>query len=165
MQLYLIFLSLLVTHWLWVSTAQAASASPALLQARKEAESRGYLFESSREEILAKAKKEGALRGLLGFDEAAIKALRDGFRKRHPYINTQFEELGSPEKFQRYLLELKAGRGSDWDIAHVLTEGQHEFAPYGEKIDLRTMAEQAVLQIHPKMINPESRNVIALSST
>jgi iron(III) transport system substrate-binding protein len=165
MQLHLIFLSLSLTHWLWISMAQAASANPALLQARKEAESRGYLFESSREEILAKAKKEGALRALLGFDEAAIKALREGFRKKYPFINPQFEEHGSPEKSQRFLLELKSGRVSDWDIAHVLTEGQHEFVPYLGKIDMRAMAEQGVLQIPPKMINPESRNVIALSST
>jgi iron(III) transport system substrate-binding protein len=135
------------------------------MQAQREAESKGYLFESRRDEIVAKAKKEGALRALLGFDAPAIKALRDGFSKKYPYINAHFEELGSPEQFQRYLLELKAGRGSDWDIAHVLTEGQHEFAPHGEKIDLRGMAEHGVLQIHPKMVNPQSRNVISLSST
>jgi ABC-type Fe3+ transport system substrate-binding protein len=160
-----IFLASALTHGLMVPTSEAASASTALIQAQKEAESRGYLFEPNRDEILARAKKEGALRALLGFDAAAIKALREGFRKKHPYINTHFEELGSPEQFQRYLLELKAGRGSDWDIAHVLTEGQREFAPYAEKFDLRVMAEHGVLQIAPQMINPESRNVISLSST
>ena len=163
--LALILLALALSQGLKSSTSQAASASPALIQVQKEAESKGYLFEPSREEILAKAKKEGALRALLGFDAPAIRALREGFRKKYPFINPQFEEHGSPEASQRYLLELQAGRGSDWDIAHVLTEGQAEFASHTEKIDLRAMAEQGVLQIPHKMINPESRNVIALSST
>jgi len=145
--------------------APAAQPSAALLKAKQEAETKGYTFATSRDEILAGAKKEASLRALLGFDGAAIKALGEGFRKKYPFVNTHFEELGSPEKFQRYLLELKSGRVSDWDIAHVLTEGQHEFAPYAEKIDLRAMAEQGVLQIPPKMINPEFRNVISLSST
>ena len=165
MQVLWIFLALMLTSGQFLSLCQAASAGPGLLQAQKEAESKGFLFEGNREEILAKAKKEGALRALLGFDAPAIKALREGFRKKHPYISTHFEELGSPEQFQRYLLELKTGRGSDWDIAHVLTEGQREFQPYAEKMDLRGMAEQGVLQMPPKMINPESRNVISLSST
>jgi iron(III) transport system substrate-binding protein len=165
MQTYLIFLLLSLAGWLFVPISHAASASPAVVQAQKEAESRGFLFEASREEIIAKAKKEGALRALLGFDTPAIKTLRDGFKKKYPFLNLQFEEHGNPEQSLRYLLELKTGRTSDWDIVNVLNEGQHEYVPYLEKLDLRAMAEQGVLQIAPRMINPESRNVIALSST
>ena len=115
--------------------------------------------------IVAGAKKEGSLRALLGFDIPTIKALRDGFRKKYPFINPHFEEHGNPTESQRFLLELKTGRVSDWDISNVLSEAQHEFVPYLEKIDLRAMAEFGVLQIPPKMISPESRNIIALSST
>ena len=145
--------------------AQAASAGAGLMQAQKEAEAKGFRLEGNREEIIAKAKKEAGLRGLLGFDKPTIVALRDGFRKKYPFINPHFEEHGNPAESQRYLLELQSGRVSDWDIANVLNEAQHEFAPHQEKIDLRAMAEQGVLRIPPKMINPESRNVIALSST
>jgi ABC-type Fe3+ transport system substrate-binding protein len=132
--------------------------------AQKEAESKGHLFEGSRDEILAKARKEGSLRALLGFDAPTIKALREGFRKKYPFINTQFEEVTN-EASQRFLLELKSSRGSQWDIAYVTTELQHEYTPYLEKIDLRAMAEHQVLQIHPKMISLEVRNIISLSST
>jgi iron(III) transport system substrate-binding protein len=159
------FLVLGLVSWLSVSVGFAASAGPGSPKAKKDAEAKGYSFEASYDEIVAKAKKEGALRALLGFDIAAIKALREGFRKKYPFINAQFEEHGNPAQSLRYLLELKAGRTSDWDIANVLNEGQDEYEPYLEKLDLRAMAEQGVLQIPPRMINPESRNVIALSST
>lgn len=162
--LWLIFLSLSLTSWFLGSSAHAASAAPGLMQAQKEAESKGYLFEGSREEILAKAQKEGSLRALLGFDAPTIKALREGFRKKYPSINTQFEEVTN-EASQRFLFELKSGGGSQWDITHVTTELQHEYTAYLEKVDLRAMAEQGVLQIHPKMISPEVRNIISLSST
>ena len=161
----LLAILLAVAHWSLAPIAQAASAGAGLMQAQKEAESKGFRFDANREEILAKARKEGGLRALLGFDMPTIKALREGFRKKYPFINPHFEEHGNPAASQRYLMELQSGRASDWDIANVLNEAQHEFTPYAEKIDLRAMAEQGVLQIPPKMINPESRNVIALSST
>ncbi len=142
----------------------ALGAAPGLLKAKTEAEAKGYVFETSREEILAKANKEGALRGLLGFDGPTIKALREGFRKKYPSIGVHFEEVPF-EASQRFLLELKSGRETNWDIAHVTTESQHEYLPYLEKVDLRGMAEQGVLQINPRMVNPESRNMIGLSST
>ena len=147
------------------SAAHAAVAGGGLIQAQKEAQSKGYLISASRDDIISGAKKEGRLRGLLGFDKPTIVALRDGFRNKYPFITPQFEEHGDPAESQRYLLELQAGRTSDWDIVNVLNEGQQEYAPYTEKIDLRAMAERGLLQIQPKMINPESRNVIALSST
>ncbi len=131
--------------------APAAQPSAALLKAKKEAETKGYAFATSRDEILAGAKKEGSLRALLGFDTPTIRALHDGFRKKYPFINAHFEEHGNPAASQRFLLELKTGRISDWDIANVLSEAQHEFVPYLEKVDLRAMAEFGVLQIPPKI--------------
>ncbi|MBM2806604.1 MAG: hypothetical protein HW419_4497, partial [Deltaproteobacteria bacterium] len=161
----LLAILLALTQLFVASVARAGSAGAGLIQAQKEAEAKGFRFDGNRENILAKAQKEGGLRALLGFDKPTITALREGFRKKHPFINPHFEEHGNPAQSQRYLMELQAGRTSDWDIANVLNEGQQEYAPYTEKIDLRAMAEQGVLQIPPKMINPESRNVIALSST
>jgi ABC-type Fe3+ transport system substrate-binding protein len=155
----LLALLLAMMYWSVSSTAHAAAA------AQKEAESKGFRFEGNRDAIIAKAQKEGGLRALLGFDKPAVIALRDGFRKKYPFINPQFEEHGNPAESQRFLMELQSGRFPDWDIANVTTEVQREFAAYHEKIDLRGMAEQGVLQIPAKMINPENRNVIALSST
>jgi len=161
----LLIILLSLTYGSFTPVAQAASPGAGSMQAQKEAEAKGFRFDGKREEIVAKAQKEGALRALLGFDKPTIVALRDGFRKKYPFINPQFEEHGNPAESQRYLLELQTGRTSDWDIVNVLNEGQQDYAPYTEKVDLRAMAEQGVLQIPPKMINPESRNVIALSST
>jgi ABC-type Fe3+ transport system substrate-binding protein len=161
----LLAILLSLTYWSFTPIAQAASPGAGSMQSQKEAEAKGFRFDGNREELVARAKKEGALRALLGFDKPTIVALRDGFRKKYPFINPQFEEHGNPAESQRYLLELQTGRTSDWDIVNVLNEGQQDYAPYTEKIDLRAMAEQSVLQIPPKMINPESRNVIALSST
>jgi Bacterial extracellular solute-binding protein len=149
----------------FATSGLAAQSDAGLLKAKKDAEAKGYTFAASRDDIVAGAKKEGSLRALLGFDIPTIKALRDGFRKKYPFINPHFEEHGNPTESQRFLLELKTGRVSDWDISNVLSEAQHEFVPYLEKVDLRAMAEFGVLEIPPKMISPDSRNIIALSST
>lgn len=160
---FLLALLLALMHWSVPTISLGAAAG--LIRAQKEAESKGFRFDANHDEIVAKAKKEGALRALLGFDKPAIVALRDGFRKKYPFINPQFEEHGNPAESQRFLMELQSGRFSDWDIANVTTEFQREFTAHHEKIDLRGMAEQGVLQIGAKMISPDSRNVIALSST
>jgi ABC-type Fe3+ transport system substrate-binding protein len=161
-----ILVALLLAFLHWSMPAVARGAAAGLLQAQKVAESKGFRFDGNRDEIIAKAKKEGGLRALLGFDKPAVVALRDGFRKKYPFINNlQFEEHGNPAESQRFLMELQSGRSPDWDIANVTTEFQREFSAHHEKIDLRGMAEQGVLQIAAKMINPENRNVIALSST
>ena len=160
----LLALLLVLTPWSFAA-AQAASGGAGVVQAPKEAGGEGFRREGSRDAISAKAKKEGGLRVLLGFEKPAVVARREGFRKKYPFINPQFEEHGNPAESQRFLMELQSGRFPDWDIANVTTEVQREFAAFHEKIDLRGMAEQGVLQIPAKMINPESRNVIALSST
>ena len=40
----------------------------------------------------------------------------------------------------------------------------NEYMPYQKKFDILGMAEHGVLQIHPKMINPQNRNVAALTA-
>lgn len=120
---------------------------------------------ASHDEIVAQAKKEGSLRALLGFDRATIKAMQAGFVKRYPFITTRFEEFTGTDVEQRYLLELKSGKGSDWDITHVTADLQNEYLPYLEKLDLLGMARSKVLSIEPKMVSPADRNIVALSST
>ena len=125
----------------------------------------GFSAAASRDEIVASAKKEGSLRALLGFDRATIKAMREGFGKKYPFIKAHFEEFTGTDTAQRYLLELKAGKGSDWDITHVTAELQDEYMPYLEKVDLLGMVQNKVLQIPSKMVSPTDRNIVALSST
>ncbi|MBI2986744.1 MAG: extracellular solute-binding protein [Deltaproteobacteria bacterium] len=156
--------SMVLASCLLGSYAFAASAGPALQKAKQEADAKGFIFETSHDEIVARAKKEGLLRGLVGFEPQTIRALKEGFSRRYPFINTQFEEITGPDSAQRFLLELKAGRASSWDIAHLSPDFHNDYLPFLEKIDLLGMARQGVLQIHSKMISPESRNAIAISS-
>lgn len=164
-RLYLIGSVTLVFGLCLAADGFSAAANPPSVKAAPETAARGFISETSHDEIVAKAKKEGSLRALLGFDRPTIKAMRDGFAKKYPFINTYFEEFTGTDAAQRYLLELKAGKGSDWDLAGMTGELQHEYLPYMEKIDLLGMAESKALQIHPKMISPLSRNAVALSST
>ena len=59
----------------------AAESSGALLKAKKEAEAKGFIFESSRDEIVAKAKKEGAVKVLSGLDPSIYPSMMEGFKK------------------------------------------------------------------------------------
>jgi iron(III) transport system substrate-binding protein len=123
---------------------------------------KGYLFEASRDEIISKAKKEGSIRGLLGLDPASIKAVKEGFARKYPFINIYFEEITGSDNSQRFLLELGAGRGADWDVIYLSVDHYPEYRPYLEKIDLLGMARQKVLSIPPAMVNPHDRNAVAM---
>src|SRR6266508_4247409 len=80
---YFIF-HLLLSGWLlFTSAADAASAN--LGKAKREAEAKGYIFESSRDEILAKAKKEGTLRVLASSSPETLAPLVRAFRQKYPF--------------------------------------------------------------------------------
>jgi len=55
------------------SAALAAQAGSALQKAKQEAEAKGYIFLSSQEEIVARAKKEGRIRVLSSQDPKPSK--------------------------------------------------------------------------------------------
>ena len=144
--------------------AFAATVSPSLAKAKTDAEAKGYLFETSRDEILAKAKKEGKVRVLSTIEPAALKALRDAFKKKYPFIDIRAEELGSVEENQRFLLELKAGTVKSWDVDRAYTDFYEEFLPFQKKFDILGMAEHKVLNIPATLIDPRTRNVVMVSS-
>jgi ABC-type Fe3+ transport system substrate-binding protein len=73
-------------------------------------------------------------------------------------------EHGSVEAAQRFLLELKSGRGREWDLARLYTEFYDQYTPFLKKFDLFGMAEQRVLTIPTKMVDPRTRNSVFLSS-
>jgi hypothetical protein len=52
----------------------AASPNADLLKAKREAEAKGYIFETSHDEIVAKAKKEGKLRVMTTLEVDVVKA-------------------------------------------------------------------------------------------
>ena len=142
------------------STAGAASPTAALLKAKKEAEAKGYILETSRDDIVAKAKKEGKLRVVSTLESSTLKAVRDAFKRKYPFIDLRVEELGSVEENQRFLLEIKAGTAKGWDVNRVYTDFYEEFLPYQKKFDILAMAEQKVLNIPPQLVDPRTRNVV-----
>jgi ABC-type Fe3+ transport system substrate-binding protein len=150
--------------WALLSSALAASSSPALIQAAKEAEAKGYVFLASHEAIVEAAKKEAKMRALSGFPPEAIKALASAFRKKYPFIDTQAEELESTEGYQRFALEMKAGRPTGWDATVIGLDFYKDYAPYQKRFDILGMAAQGVLNIAPQMVDPFYRNVISACS-
>jgi ABC-type Fe3+ transport system substrate-binding protein len=138
----------------------ASSAAPAPTKADSAAKS--YLFEASRDAVVAKAKKEGVLRGLLGIDPDAIKAIKEAFRSKYPFIDTYFAEITGSDNSQRFLLELAAGRGGDWDVIYLSVDHYNEYEPYLEKVDLLGMAQKKVLNIPPAMVSPRDRNAVSV---
>jgi len=142
----------------------AAAVSASLAKAKQDAEAKGYLFLSSREEILARAKKEGRIRVLSSQDPEAIKAMSVAFKKKYPFIDARIEEIGGMENYQRILQEMKAGLAKTWDVNYLAFDFYSEFVPYQKKFDILGMAEQGVLQIAPKLVDPINRLVVAIQS-
>lgn len=143
----------------------AAAPSPALLKAKQDAEAKGFVFEASRDEILAKAKKEGRMRALSSLESSTIKAMAEAFRSEYPFLNVYVEELSGTDANQRFILEMKAGRATNWDAVHLATDYYNTYHPYLKKFDVLGMAQQGALRVPTPIIDPANRNIIAATST
>jgi iron(III) transport system substrate-binding protein len=157
-------LLLVAATWLVSFSALAAAPTEALLKAKKDAEAKGFVFYSSRDEIVAKAKQEGRLRVLAEMEPPNIKASIKAFSKKYPFINLHIEEITGTDAARRNILEIKSGTAKDWDIVHLSTDFYNEYLPHLWKVDIRGMAEQGILQIPPPMIDPKHRNVVGFYS-
>ena len=146
------------------TAAFAASSAPALAKAKQEAEAKGYAFIANHDEIVAKAKAEGKFRALFGLDAVAIKALVGAFTKKYPFIETYVEEIEGTESYQRFILEMKSGRSTNWDATFIPIDFYKEYIPFQKKFDLLGMASQGVLSINPKMVDPFNRNTVSSTS-
>ena len=144
--------------------AASAGASNSLAKARLQAEARGFVFESSHDEIVAKAKREGKLRALIGWDPPNHPHLIAAFKKKYPFIDVYLQEISGSDGGQRFFLELKAGHVKHWDVIHIDTDHYGEFPAYVKKFDIRGMAAERVLAIPDGMIDPKSRNIVALGN-
>src|SRR5262245_15827571 len=128
------------------SKAAATPPSAESAKAKKEADSRGYVFYANRDEIVAKAKSEGRVRVLSNMDPDNIDALRKAFMKQYPFIEARAERIAGVDGGQRFALELQAGR-SNWDVFEVAQELYDDFLPQLKKFDILAMAKQGVLRI------------------
>lgn len=146
------------------AAAFAASASQPSIKAKQEAEAKGYVFETSRDDIIAKAKSEGKLRAHSSLEPQTVKALTAAFRSEYPFLNVYVEELTGTDSNQRFVLEMKAGRATNWDAAHIATDLYNEYPRYLKMFDVFGMAQQEVLRIPTQVIDPVNRNIIASTS-
>ena len=156
---------LLVGYSLLSPDVEAATTSSAVLEAKKSAESKGFLFLASRDEIVAKAKQEGTLRVISSLDTESFKPMMESFAKKYPFIKVRMDEIGGPEALQRFLLELKAGTVKDIDTSEASSEFYVENAAHAMKLDILGMAQQGVLSINPRMVDPENRNLVSVASS
>src|SRR5262247_346289 len=131
------------------------AASPALLKAKQEAESKGYIFAPTHDDVVASAKKEGRMRAVTFLSGKMLDALARAFRAKDPFLDVHVEDLGgSVEAAQRFLLEIKAGSAKDWDANLLWTELYDQFLPHQKKFDILGMAQHKVLNIPPPMVDP-----------
>src|SRR5262245_57414267 len=144
------------------ANTNAASSSADLVNGKKEAEARGYLF-LSKDDILAKAKMEGKLRvyhALLG----AINPLVEAFKRKYPFIQAQTEEFLGTDVYQRTLLELKAGRLRGVDAERARWYSCSGYLRYLTKIDVLGRATYGTRSVPAEMIDPSTQNVVAVVS-
>ena len=158
--------ALLLILWTLVpnSAALSASSSDLVEKAKQEAESKGYIFASNRDEIVAKAKKEGRLRAVTGLSTSAIKPMVEAFKKKYPFLDVHVEEIEGTEAYERFLLELKAGGAKGWDSTYLPYDNYKAFLPYQMKIDILGMVSSGILNIHPRMVDPVNRNTVSANT-
>jgi iron(III) transport system substrate-binding protein len=159
---------MMIISMLFFSGAPAAlygAAAPAALQkAKQESEAKGFIFETSRDEIVAKARKEGKLRVLTSLEIESLKPVAEAFRKKYPFIDLRAEEIAGTDTYQRMLLEMKSGTASGWDVNYLTTDYYDDYFPYQKKFDVLGMAQHGVLQMPVGMIDPVNRNIVSYST-
>lgn len=156
-------LSLILGSWLFGPPAFGADGA-ALQRAKREAEAKGFIFVASRDEIIAKAKKEGKLKVGSTLEPDDYRPMVESFKKKYPFIDTQMEELSGAVYGEKFLMELAAGKATGWDIAHAPEDFYSQFAENAMKLDLLGMAQQGILAINPRMVDPDYRTVVSVGS-
>ena len=150
--------------WLVSPMAYAAAAAAPATNAKHEAETKGYAFELSHDDIVSKAKREGKLRVMSSLEGEMLKPVGEAFRKKYPFIELRAEEISGTDTYQRMILEMKAGTARGWDINFIAGDFYDEYLPHQKRFDILGMAQQRILQIPVGMIDPVNRNIVAYTT-
>lgn len=150
--------------WLVSPTVHAAAAASLATKAKHEAETRGYAFELSHDDIVSKAKRESRLRVMSSLEGDMLKPVAEAFRKKYPFIALRAEEISGTDTYQRMILEMKAGAARGWDINFIAGDFYDEYLPHQKRFDILGMAQQRILQIPVGMIDPVNRNIVAYTT-
>lgn len=160
----LLTLVLVLGLWSGGQSVRAASPSSELLKAKHEAELKGYILETSRDEIVTKAKREGKLRVTTTLSPTTIKELTKAFKTEYPFLDLYVQEIAGSEAQQRFVLEIKAGGGKQWDAVHISEDFYKEYQPFLKKIDILGMASHRVLNVPVRVVDPTSRAIVSAAS-
>lgn len=150
--------------WLLYPTAHAKAAASAATKAKNEAETQGYAFELSHNDIVSKAKREGRLRVMSSLESDMLKPVAEAFRKTYPFIELRAEEISGTDTYQRMILEMKGGAARGWDINFIAGDFYDEYLPHQKRFDILGMAQHRILQIPVGMIDPVNRNIVAYTT-
>jgi len=161
----LVYLILIAPPAIVGSSALGASASPALVKAKQEADAKGYIFVPSHDEIVSRAKQEGKLRAVVSLTEEPLKHMLAAFSKKYPFIETRAESVPTGEVYLRLLQELKAGLTKGVDVNDPISDYYNDYLPYQKKFDVLGMVEQKVLEIPVQMVDPINRNIVVIGSS
>jgi iron(III) transport system substrate-binding protein len=151
--------------FLAIAVAGVAGVAPELIKAKQEASARGYLFETSHDDIVAKAKQEGGkLRVLSGLDSETFPPMVKLFKQKYPFLDVYIEETSGSDAAQKFILQMKSTGHKDWDAVHVNTDFITEFPPYMKRFDFLSMAKHGILNIPQKMIDPKNPHMMAVGT-
>ena len=95
----LVYLILIAPPPIVGSSALGASASPALVKAKQEADAKGYIFVPSHDEIVSRAKQEGKLRAVVSLTKEPLKHMLAAFSKKLFLSSRPAPSLCPPERF------------------------------------------------------------------
>ena len=156
---------LLVSLAFEIAGGRVYAATAGLAIAKKQSEAKGFIFEENRAEMIAKAKQQGGkIRVLSSFDPELFPYMTASFKKKYPFLDVTMVEITGLDANERFLLELKSGVAKDFDVVQLSPERYPEYLVYAKKFDILGMAEQGVLDIEPKMVDPKNRNVVSLAT-
>jgi len=148
-----------------LATSAQAQTSATLLNAKKEAEAKGYIFVDGHDDIVNRAKKEGRLNVVASLSQDILNPLNAAFRKKYPFIDSRVVGVRGNEVYIRLLEELKAGLTKNQDVNDLVADYYTDYLPYQKKIDIFAMAREKILDIPTAMVDPINRNVVAVGSS
>ncbi len=105
------------------------------------------------------------MRVIRSLSSESFNSMVAAFKQKYPFItDVSAYEFKGTEGPQRFVLELQAGGGREWDVFDVAPEQHSEFAPFLKKFDILAMAKAGILAIPTQMIDPKSRNVVSITA-
>jgi len=149
------------------SALLAAALGAAETKPKQGAQAQGYLYIDSRDEIIAKAKEEGSLRGVLGFEVGSIKAIKEdqpaARRKSRSMVPIYFRE-------SRLYVACEVDEDLPWVVKYtgpdnlvIGSDYGHTDASYVRDLVTRlTTREDLSAEIKENILSKNAKNLYAL---